>query len=84
MLVCVGEMEEYSEEKTKYVRPSHASQAFITLLEMREKGEHVDCHLLGEDGGAALPCHKLVLSSSSPYFKALFRNTEQVWGMLYI
>ena len=74
----MDDMEEYCADSTKYVSTSHTNQAFLVLQDMREKGEHVDCHLLGEDGGVALPCHKLVLCSCSPYFRALFRNTDQV------
>ena len=68
----------YSDENTKFVCNTHGSEAFLLFRDMRDKGEHLDCFLVGEGDGPEIGCHKLVLSAVSPYFRAMFRNDSQV------
>ena len=68
----------YSDDKTRFVCSDHGGEAFLVFRDMRDKGEGVDCCLVGEDGGPGLACHKLVLSAVSPYFRAMFRTDSQV------
>ena len=69
----------YSDEKTKFTCETHGNESFLVFRDMKEKGEHIDCYLVGEGGGPDIPCHKLVMSAVSPYFRAMFRNDSQVW-----
>ena len=54
-------------------------EAFAVFNSMRESSEHIDLVLRG-DGEADLEaprgilCHRLVLASVSPYFRAVFRS----------
>ena len=54
-------------------------EAFTVFNSMRQSSEHTDLVLRG-DGEADLetpggiPCHRLVLASVSPYFRAMFRS----------
>lgn len=70
----------YSDEETRFVCSTHGSESFTVFRDMRDKGEFLDCYLVAEDGGGEVPCHKLVLSAVSPYFRAMFRTDSQVGG----
>ena len=72
------EVEDSLNEKTLFECKHICDSSFLVFNDMRVKGEQVDCYLLGEDGGPIIPCHKLVLSSVSPYFRTMFRHMDQV------
>ena len=63
--------------ETEYASDEVFREAFAVLNTMRDLSEHTDLVLRGDDEAdheAGLPCHKLVLASMSPYFRAMFRT----------
>lgn len=62
--------------QTVYKSENVFSEAFSVFNSMRDTSENVDIVVRGDtdSDGAGVSCHKLVLSSMSPYFRAMFRS----------
>ncbi|CAG0879854.1 unnamed protein product [Cyprideis torosa] len=58
-----------------YKNEAHTIRAFETLKLMRER--HLLCDVVLKADNAAIPAHKTILASSSPYFYAMFTGFEE-------
>jgi len=56
----------------RFIEPSHPSRMLAGLDAMRKSGQFCDVILLAED--TELPAHRIVLSSLSAYFSAMFAS----------
>ena len=66
--------------QTVYKSENVFTEAFSVFNSMRDTSENVDIVVRGDTDGVCdgaddgIPCHKLVLSAMSPYFRAMFRS----------
>ncbi|KAL3876219.1 hypothetical protein ACJMK2_034089 [Sinanodonta woodiana] len=60
----------WSEEEYRFVEVSHPAQVLTGLKYLRDSGRFCDVTLCVNS--QEFPCHKIVLSSFSPYFNAMF------------
>ncbi|KAK9502604.1 hypothetical protein O3M35_011343 [Rhynocoris fuscipes] len=63
-------MEGPAANEYKYFHSSHSDQILMGMNDLRKQNEFCDITIVAE--GQKFPAHRIVLSSFSPYFKAMF------------
>ncbi|XP_003746812.1 kelch-like protein 17 [Galendromus occidentalis] len=69
-----GRKETSIQDMAEEFNPSHLASAFRNLNTMRESSQLCDVTLKTTDSSIGLPCHKIVLAFSSPYFLTMFNS----------
>ncbi|CAH1270235.1 KLHL24 [Branchiostoma lanceolatum] len=65
-----AELQDVHQHVYEFEQPSHSGDLLVTMDELRRRGELTDVTLCA--GDQALSCHRVVLASCSPYFRAMF------------